>query len=100
MGAPGVRVYNCPGPGGFRSLYPDLRDCPSYSEQLKLGANPAKATRYLGARGTIVSEAEYAGIVATGAKPAALDTRKLIGYALGAFALLILLLLLAKRRRK
>lgn len=100
--SPSVRVYECPGGSGIRSLFPDLRDCPVVDAgAIELGKSIRPATRFLGAHGTVIPleeyQAQFAGVAAS--KPEPVNTRKLLGIALGVFAILALIILARRRKR-
>jgi len=106
VGAPGVRVYMCPD-GVNRSLFPDLRDCPGMKTGptgIELGTSERAGEQFLGyvphPRSITITDAELAAMSGGNVTPEPLNTRKLLGIALGAFALLVILILLSRRRKR
>lgn len=102
---PGVVIYKCPD-GVNYSLHSDRRDCPVVTQAIQLGAGGGTRTRYLGSHGRFVTEAEAASLMGTPAAVAladegtTVDRNRLLSIGVAAFALVLILLLLAKRRRK
>jgi hypothetical protein len=97
--ATGVVVYYCPDRKHI-SRYSDLRDCPTSPISLDLVAGGTR-TKFLGSRRRVLSPDDplIAELVET-PEPEALDRKRLLGVGIAAFALVLFLLLITRRRKR
>jgi hypothetical protein len=74
--------------------------CVPITRAIDIGLAGGERTRFLGShrRDEVLAALEADAV--TAAKPASLDTRRLLMLGLGAFLLLVILILLAKRRKR
>ena len=99
---PGVRAYRCP--DGSITLDASLRSCPAPPPGVVQLGLTSQATRFLGARGFMITEEEAAALKSRPTEtpePLPLDLRRLLLHALviGLSAWLLLLLLKRRKRR-